>query len=244
MASTTGFKRTKKLHVLSAGAVHGLVRAVQPRFLDETGAEVDGRFGAVGAMKEALMAGAPCDVLIVTDAMLRALQGNGAIEDGTTQAIGRVRTGVAVHEGEAMPDVHSVAALKATLLAAPAIYVPDIEKSTAGQHVASVLDQLGVRADVASKLAIFPNGATAMTALANRSAPGSIGCTQVTEILYTPFLALAGAFPDPFGLSTLYSAGLSATSTEPALAARFVAMLCGAQTASLRRDGGFDPVES
>jgi molybdate transport system substrate-binding protein len=244
MAGTTASRGKKKLHVLSAGAVQGLVRALQSRFLEQTGAELDSRFGAVGAMKEALMAGAPCDVLIVTDPMLRALQGNGAVEDGTGQAIGRVRTGVAVHEGEAMPDVNSAAALKATLLAAPAIYVPDIEKSTAGQHVASVLDQLGVRADVASKLAIFANGATAMTALANRSAPGSIGCTQVTEILYTPFLALAGAFPEPFGLSTLYSAGLSATSSEPVLAAAFVAMLCGPQTAALRRDGGFDPAES
>ena len=49
------------------------------------------------------MAGAPCDVLIVTDAMLRALQGNGAIEGDTSQTIGRVRTGIAVHEGEATP---------------------------------------------------------------------------------------------------------------------------------------------
>jgi molybdate transport system substrate-binding protein len=244
MAGTTRSKGKKKLHVLCAGAVQGLVRALQAPFGEATGAEIDGRFGAVGAMKEALMAGAPCDVLIVADAMLRALQANRAIEDATTQAIGRVRTGVAVHEGEAMPDVHSVEALKAAFLAAPAIYVPDIEKSTAGQHVASVLDQLGVRSAVAAKLVVFANGATAMTALANRSAPGSIGCTQVTEILYTPFLALAGTFPEPFGLSTLYSAGLSATSTEPTLAATFIAMLCGPQTASLRRAGGFDPVES
>ena len=84
---------TPRLHVLSAGAVQGLVKAVQARFMADTGAEIDGRFGAVGAMKEALMSGMPCDVLIVTDAMLRALQGNGAIDAETSNAIGRVRTG-------------------------------------------------------------------------------------------------------------------------------------------------------
>jgi molybdate transport system substrate-binding protein len=234
----------RKLHLLCAGAAQGLVHALQVPFMEQTGAEIDARFGAVGAMKEALMEGAPCDVLIVTDAMLRALQGNGAIESDSSMPIGRVRTGVAMHEGEAMPDIGSAGALRATLLAAPAIYLPDTEKSTAGAHVLSVLGRLGVRDAVAAKLAVFANGATAMTALANRSPPGSIGCTQITEIVATPFLALAGALPEPFGLTTIYSAGVSATAADAALALRFVATLCAIETATLRRDSGFEAFES
>lgn len=231
---------TTKLHVLCAGAVRGLVRAMQPGFMAQSGAEIDGRYGAVGAMKDALMEGAPCDVLIVTEAMLRALQGNGAIEGERAMTIGRVRVGVAVREGEALADVHSAPALKATLLAAPSIYLPDTEKSTAGAHVLSVIEQLHLRDAVAARLVVLADGAAAMTALANRGAPGSIGCTQVTEILHTPFLALAGALPEPFDLSTVYSAGISATANESALAASFIALLCGAQTEPLRRAGGFD----
>jgi molybdate transport system substrate-binding protein len=242
MATTTRFMQ-KKLHVLCAGAAQGLVRVVQVRFKAETGAEVDGLFGAVGAMKEALMNGAPCDVLIVTDAMLRALQGNGAVDGDTSMPIGRVRTGVAVREGDAMPDIVSAAALAATFRAAPAIYLPDTEKSTAGAHLLSVLGRLGLRDAVAAKLAVFANGATAMTALANAGPAGSIGCTQITEIISTPFLALAGALPDPFGLATVYSAGVSANSTDPALAARFIVTLCGAETAALRREAGFEPLQ-
>src|SRR5664279_6289343 len=101
---------TAKLHVLCAGAVHGLVKDVQARFMTQTGAEIDGRFGAVGAMKEALMGGVPCDVLIVTDAMLRALHGNGAIDGDTALPLGRVRTGIAVRAGEPVPDVASAPA--------------------------------------------------------------------------------------------------------------------------------------
>jgi molybdate transport system substrate-binding protein len=243
MATTTRFMQ-KKLHVLCAGAAQGLVRAVQARFKTQAGAEVNGLFGAVGAMKEALMSGAPCDVLIVTDAMLRALQGNGAVDGDASMPIGRVRTGVAVREGEAIPDIASAAALTAMFRAAPAIYLPDIEKSTAGAHLLSVLDRLGLRDAVAAKLSVFDNGAAAMTALANRGPAGSIGCTQITEILCTPFLSLAGALPDPFGLSTVYSAGIGANSTDAALAARFIATLCGAETASLRLQSGFEPLES
>lgn len=229
-----------ELQVLCAGAVQGLVKALQERFAEQTGTRLNGRYGAVGAMKEALMGGVPCDVLIVTDAMLRALQGNGAIEAEPHPPIGRVRTGVAARIGEPLPRVDSAGALQAALLAAPAIYLPDIERSTAGAHVASVLVRLGLRETLAPRLAIFDNGAAAMAALAARGPRGAIGCTQTTEILYTPGLALVGALPPPFELSTVYSAGVSTTASDPALAATFVALLCGPESAALRRAGGFE----
>ena len=47
------------LNLLCAGAAQGLVKALQAQFLDTQGAVVQGRFGAVGAMKEALLAGEP-----------------------------------------------------------------------------------------------------------------------------------------------------------------------------------------
>jgi len=232
------------LHVLCAGAVQGLVKALQATFEKRCGATLHGRFGAVGALKEALMGGAPCDVLIVTDAMLRALQGNGAIESDGAAPIGRVRTGVAARAGEPLPRVDSPEALKEALLAAPAFYVPDILKSTAGQHIASVLERLDVRRALGTRLMVYPNGASAMQALAERGVAGSIGCTQVTEILYTPGLALAGPLPDPFGLATVYSAGVSTMARDTALAAAFAAMLCGADTATLRESGGFEPPDA
>jgi molybdate transport system substrate-binding protein len=231
---------SRELHVLCAGAVQGLVKAVQARFLEQTAATVEGRFGAVGAMKEALMSGAPCDVLVVTDAMLRALSANGAIDAEPLAPIGRVRTGVAARAGEALPRVDSAEHLKAALLAAPSLYLPDIEKSTAGAHVASMLDRLGIRDALAPKLAVFANGAAAMAALAQPGMAGALGCTQVTEILYTAGLVLAGALPDPFGLATVYSAGVSKISNDPALAASFIALLCGPETAALRREAGFE----
>ena len=233
-----------ELQVLCAGAVQGLVKALQERFAEQTETGLNGRYGAVGAMKEALMGGVPCDVLIVTDAMLRALQGNGAIEAEPLAPIGRVRTGVAARIGEPLPRVDSAEALRIALLAAPAIYLPDIERSTAGAHVASVLVRLGLRETLAPRLSVFDNGAAAMAALAARGPQRAIGCTQVTEILYTPGLALAGALPPPFDLSTVYSAGVSTTASDPALAATFVALLCGPESAVLRREGGFEALDT
>ena len=50
------------LDFLSAGAAQGLLKALQPRFEASQGLVLKGRFGAVGAMKEALLGGEPCDL--------------------------------------------------------------------------------------------------------------------------------------------------------------------------------------
>jgi len=68
---------------------------------------------------------------------------------------------------------------------------------------------------------------------------GAIGCTQISEILYTPGVALVGTLPAPFELATIYAAAVS-TSAAPIAAARaFVERLTGASSQVLRRDGGF-----
>ena len=75
------------MNILCAGAAQGLVKALQGVFLELTGAKVEVRFGAVGAMKEALLAGEPCDVMIVTEAMISSLQADGRLGQSWAWAI-------------------------------------------------------------------------------------------------------------------------------------------------------------
>ena len=227
------------VNILCAGAVQGIVKALQARFERETGATLQVRFGAVGAMKEALLAGEPCDVMIVTDAMVVALQSAGDLGVLPRAPLGRVRTGIAVRSGEALPGIATPEQLKAALLAASVVYFPDPQRATAGIHFASVLAQLGIADDLTARTRTFPNGATAMRELA-ASAPGAIGCTQITEILYTPGIALVGPLPDAFELATVYTAALAARAAQPMLAQRFIDLLAGPATRAMRAEGGFE----
>ncbi len=232
---------TVTLDLLCAGAAQGLVKALQPRLRAEAAAEVAGRFGAVGAMKEALLAGAPCDLMIVTDKMVGELVEAGVLRGDSRTPLGRVRTGIAVRRGAPHPDVSTPQALKAALLAADAIYFPDAVRSTAGIHFAGVMRELGVHDQLEPRFRTFPNGATAMRELAANEMPRLIGCTQVTEIRYTEGVELVAPLPARFELATVYTAAVSATAAEPALAARFIAMLAGADARALREAGGFEP---
>jgi molybdate transport system substrate-binding protein len=228
------------LNILCAGAVQGIVKALQGRFADETGATMRTKFGAVGAMKEALLAGEPCDVLIVTDAMVAALQSSGELSAQARAPLGSVRTGVAVTSGQVAPDVSTAEALRIAMLDASAIYIPDPERSTAGIHIASVFRQLGIDQTISARLRAFPNGATAMREMSADKSGRAIGCTQITEIKYTPGIDLVGALPKAFELATTYTAAVAANAAQPALALRFVDLLAGPASLEMRRQGGFE----
>ncbi len=228
------------LHLLCAGAAQGLVKALQARFQAETGATLQARFGAVGAMKEALLAGEACDVMIVTEAMIDGLCAEGRLRADTRTALGRVRTGVAVRAGAPHPDVATPEALRVALLGSSDIYFPDAVRSTAGIHFAKVMAGLGIRDTLEPRFRTYPAGAIAMRELAACSGASPIGCTQVTEIKYTPGVELVGLLPTQFELATTYTAAAALQAAEPALAAAFIALLVGADTRTLRADGGFE----
>lgn len=228
------------VHILSGGAAQGVVKALQQAFRDDTGAGIAGTFGAVGAMKEKLLSGAPCDVLVLTQALVAELEAAGHVLPGSAAPLGRVKTGVAVKRGQARPDVSSAAGLRTALLAARGIYFPDPQKATAGIHFINVVKQLGILADVEKALRPFPNGATAMAQMAACDEPGLVGCTQVTEILYTEGVQLVAALPPEFELATVYTAAVCSRAAEPELAKKLVAMLGGEGSKEVRQKGGFE----
>ena len=111
-------------------------------------------------------------------------------------------------------SVRDTAELRKAFLAADAIFVPDTKASTAGIHVAKVLQQLGIADEVAARLKIFPNGATAMRNLAASTATRPIGCTQSTEIISTSGVMLSGSLPRGCELSTVYTAAVATQAAD------------------------------
>src|SRR5439155_10133623 len=124
--------------------------------------------------------------------------------------------------------VNDAASLREAWLAADAIFVPDMATSTAGIHVAKVLQQLGIASAVADRLKVFPNGATAMRHLAASDALRPVGCTQSTEIISTPGVALSGPLPAGCDLATMYTAAVTASASNPRPALALIALLAGA----------------
>lgn len=235
-----GARAASDLHVLSAGAAQGLVAALAAQFLAATGVALHATFGAVGAIREKLSQDEPCDVLILTETMIEELTASGHVVASTCAALGRVRTGIGVRSGDALPDITDRAALERSLRAATDIFLPDPQRATAGIHFARVLEQLGIYTEVMPRLRPHPNGATAMLALAQSAGRMPIGCTQITEIKYTKGVTVVGPLPKGFELVTVYSVAVWAGAQQPDTARRFVRLLSGSEAANVRAEAGFE----
>jgi molybdate transport system substrate-binding protein len=222
------------LRLMSAGAAQGLVDAIAREY----DVSVGGTFGAVGAMLEKLDAGEPADIVILTRAQVERLAAQSRVLPQSVADLGVVPTAIAVRISDPAPDVASEAGLRAALIAADAIHFPDPGKATAGIHFDKVVDRLGIRSEVQSRLRTFPNGASAMRALADASGR-PIGCTQATEILATAGVRLVGPLPPGLELDTLYTAAVHAHASDRNAAAAFVQKLTGMATRRRRTAAGF-----
>jgi molybdate transport system substrate-binding protein len=203
-----------------------------------TGFNIEGEFGAVGAMAEKLRKGMPADIVILTAAIVAALAEEKLVERASIANIGLVETAVAVRTADSLVAVNDAAGLRDAFLAADAIFVPDTKVSTAGIHVAKVLGQLGIADEVARRLRIFPNGATAMRHLAASDALKPIGCTQSTEIISTDGVMLSGSLPPGCELSTMYTAAVTTRAANPRQAQDLIDLLTEPEQRELRGRAG------
>ena len=153
--------------------------------------------------------------------------------------MGLVETALAVRARDSKVAVRSADDLRTALLASDEIYVPDTTASTAGIHVARVLAQLGITDEVAGRLKIYPNGATAMRELASSNAKRPIGCTQSTEIISTEGVRLSGSLPKGCELATMYTAGVTTSAAHASEAQVLIDLLTSADTREARARAGF-----
>jgi molybdate transport system substrate-binding protein len=227
------------LNILSGGAAQGLVAALAPEFKTLTGLDIEGEFGAVGAMADKLRGGARTDIVVLTAAIIAILARENLVVRASIAEIGVVETAIAVRAGDSPVAVNDAAGLRDALLGSDAIFVPDTKASTAGIHVAKILQQLGIADQVAARLKVYPNGATAMRHLAASDAAHPIGCTQSTEIISTAGVTLSGSLPPECGLSTIYTAAVTTRATAAKQAQPLIDLLTDPDRRGLRERAGF-----
>jgi molybdate transport system substrate-binding protein len=228
-----------KLNILSGGAAHGLVASLTPAFKAKTGFDIAGEFGAVGGMADKLRNGVATDIIILTKALVAKLAEEKLVVPSSITDVGLVETALAVRSSDAKVTVNNADDLRAAFLAADAIFVPDIKASTAGIHVAKVLAQLGIAEEIARRLKIYPNGATAMGELAMSNAKRPIGCTQSTEIIATKGVELSGSLPKGCELATMYTAGVTTGAAHAGEAHALIHLLTSSQAREQRARAGF-----
>ncbi len=230
------------LNILSAGAAQSVVQNVIAAFKRDTGNDVAAAFGAVGAMKARALSGnggVPVDVIVLTHTMIDELIASGFVAAERFD-LGKVGTGVAVRAGTVKPDVADADSLRATLLAAHVIAIPDPAVATAGKIVMACVEKLGIAAVVKARLKYFPNGNAAMNWLAAEGDAKALGITQNTEILPLTGVTYVAPLPDAFQAKATYSAGCVASSRHGAEARDFISRLTSPAAKPMLAAAGYE----
>ncbi|ROT98481.1 molybdate ABC transporter substrate-binding protein [Histidinibacterium lentulum] len=227
------------IRVLGGGAAQGIAATLAPEIEAATGLAVDGDYGPVGGMRDRIAAGEAADLVILSRSLVESLAAQGHVLADSLVDIGDVATGIAVRETD--PDLSCATgdALRGALLEADGIFFPDPQQATAGIHFAGVLKRLGIHDRLSDRFRTFPGGIPAMAALARSDLVRPVGCTQVTEILGSTGVRLAGLLPPGCDLVTTYTAGVTARAARPEAARAMIAVLAAPEAAAARAAAGF-----
>ena len=205
--------------MLSAGAVKRGVAQIAAAYAHAAGRKVEVEFTQIPKMRTRIAAGEDADVLVATAGAMDAFSATGKIIPATRALLGRSRVGVVVHQDAPLPDVSDTEAFKRALLAASAVVYND---ASSGVYIATLLDKLGLAAQLGDRIIVVNSGAAIITTVAERG-PGAIGMGQISEIRVMIEKGIAARFvaplPDAIQNVSTYYAAASATSALPEAAA-------------------------
>ena len=225
-----------EVRVLTAGAFKQVVLAAAPDWERRTGHRLVVDNDTAGALAQRVTAGESFDLLVVPPAQMTALTRAGQVAGGAVP-LARVGIGVAVREGAPLPDIGTVEALRAAVLAAPRIaYIDPASGGSSGTHVAWLLGRMGISAEMAPRSVLVPGGL-----VAERVVDGSaeLAMHQISEILPVRGAVLVGPLPAEVQLYTAYSGGLGPNAGEAAR--EFLSVLSGEAGRDILRAKGMEP---
>lgn len=224
------------LRVLSTLAVMGAMRELTELYETETGVSIAVDFSPTVALLERLRAGETADVAILTAQGIDDLTRQGAVLPGTRTDMALSFVGIAVKAGAQKPDIASLEAFRATLLAARSIAYSKIGAS--GIFFAALIERLGIATEINAKAVIVPAGFTA-----ERVASGEVelAVQQVSELMVVPGIEVVGPIPAEIQTVATFSAGLLASCRQPEKAAALLNFLGSPAIAPILRRTGLEP---
>lgn len=227
-ALTLGTAWAAELSVLSAGAIEPGLRAAAEVFEKQTQHTVKITFNTAPQLRQRMdspQAAATWDVVIAPPAVIQSFANAGKLAEGedTRAHLGRVGLGVALRPGVPKPDISTVAALQAALLAADSLV---FNRASTGLYLEDWLMKNQLYLQLEGKTTRYPDGASVMEHVLKGKGV-ELGFGAITEIrLYREKgLHYLGPVPAEMQNYTAYSAALLAHTPKAELARSFVAFL-------------------
>jgi molybdate transport system substrate-binding protein len=213
--------------------------AMIPEFEKLSGHKVTIGYGTAGAVTGRVQKGEGADVVISAAPLIDQLQAQGKVVAGSRVIIAKVGVGAFVRKGAAKPDISSADTFKRSMLAAKSIAYPDPAGGGAsGIYVASLLERLGIAAEMKPKTKLLPPTEVLYASVA--SGDVEIGFNQISEILAQPTVELAGPLPSEIQNYTQFAPGIVSGSSQIDAGRALVTFLSSPAAQTVLKAKGFE----
>jgi molybdate transport system substrate-binding protein len=234
-----GLASSAELVVLSnQGAIPG-VKALAEAFARQSGHKV-AVLQETGAALDQRIENGPADLITSNPDPIEALVKKGKVVAGTVTPFVLASLGVSVRAGAPKPDISTVEAYKATLLAAKSI---GYSYGCSGTNVAKGIEELGLTEALKAKTVRTGSGG-AGGPVTDYLAKGDfeIGIQQTNIMVGVPGTDYVGVPPGFLNKPCPSSVALMSVSKEPAAARAMIAFMISPEAGPLLRKTHADPV--
>ena len=219
----------ERITVLSSNGLRAVIQELAPQFEKATGNQVAISFSVAAELKKRIDGGEAFDLAILTPSLMDDLITQGTVVRESRTPIARTGMAIAVRRGTTKPDMRSVEALKASLIASPSIAFA--KEGAGGLFFTALVDRLGLAPVLTPKFKTFTTGDDVREAVGRGDA--ALGVMPLSEILPAQALDVAGLFPSAVQDYAVMVAGISHRTTRSAVARAFVEFLMSSNASAV-----------
>jgi molybdate transport system substrate-binding protein len=239
MLADTHVLSAETITVLSSNGFKAVLRELAPRFETASGHEVAISYSVSAELKKRIENGEPFDLVIVTPAQIDDLIKIGRVVANSRAPLARAGMALAIRKGAAKPDLGTVEALKATLLASRSIAFA--KEGAGGVFFTALVGRLGLVEQLTPKFKPTVTGDEVSQSVANGDA--ELGVLPLSEILPVPGVEVAGSFPAAVQDYAVMVGGVGAAAAHPTSARALIQFLMSPAAVPVIEKAGMEMVK-
>lgn len=231
----SGALHAADIRVLAGGFYRPVLQELGPRFEQATGHKLVVKWVPGPAVGREVDAGEPFDIAIAQSDVMEDLARRGKVDPATLASVVRVGLAVAIPAGSARPDVSTVAGFQKALLEARTISTSP--GSVSGAHLARLLEQWGLAAQVRPKVKAAPVGTGGAFEMVAKG-EADLGFAAAAQL---PGTQLITALPEELQIYQVFVAAVAAGTVDQAAARALVGFLLSDEAAVVVRSKAMQP---
>jgi molybdate transport system substrate-binding protein len=224
------------ISIISSMATKHVLAELAARYRQTAGqpVSIEG-VGGVDAARR-VQAGEAFDAVVLAANAIEQLTHAGRIVAGSRVDLVRSGVSIAVPAGTPRLDIGSEEAVRRAVLAARSV---GYSTGPSGVHLATLFERWGIADEIRSRIVHAPPGVPVGSLVARGEV--SLGFQQLSELIHQTGIVVLGPLPPAIQVITIFSAGLSVTSSQPEAVRRMFDFMASPAADEAKRKQGMEP---